>query len=56
MTRSFSKSHAHASLKLTTLCLALALGWMVQGKAATPEAETQMATTADTELAMAHIC
>lgn len=54
MTRSFSKSNAGGQIRLTALCVAIALGWMVHGAPSLAD-NTQIAT-ADTTMAMAHIC
>lgn len=55
MTRSFSKSTTNGPLKLTTLCIAIALGWIVHGTPGVAEAD-QVIATSDVEMAMAHIC
>ena len=57
MTRSFSKATTDSPLKLTALCVAIALGWMVHGAPGHAEADTELAMDIEmVEMAMAHIC
>lgn len=55
MTRSFSKATTDSPLKLTTLCAAIALGWMVHSAPGHADAE-YMAQAEMPQMAMAHIC
>jgi len=55
MTRSFSKNTAHSQIKLTALCFAMVLGWMVHG-APTLADNMAVATAEIGHLYMASIC
>ncbi len=52
MTRTFTKTTSDSPLKFTALCIAIALGWIVQGAPILAEE----ATLASAQMIFSHVC